>query len=68
MKRLPNYAQALSQDPAEDLSWQSPFEIYSGREEWDVPLDKYTDTTTPYNPRQKCWEGLFTLPLPLIQC
>lgn len=23
------------------------FEIYSGQEEWDVPLDKYTDMTTP---------------------
>ena len=28
---LPHYAQALNQDPKEELAWKSPFEIYLGR-------------------------------------
>ena len=50
---LSNYAEALNQDPKEELAWKSPFDIYFGRKpnlvaptgnpctkEWNVPLDK----------------------------
>ena len=57
---LPHYAQALNQDPKEELSWKSPFEIYFGRKpsvateahsscakEWDVQAEKYEDMVRP---------------------
>lgn len=60
VKGLPNYAQALNQDPKEELFWKSPFEIYFGRKpnvpaeadgscakEWDVPSEKYEDMVGP---------------------
>ena len=61
-EELPHYAQALNQDPKEELAWKSPFEIYFGwkpsvateahsscAKEWDVQAEKYEDigqTTT----------------------
>lgn len=53
VKSLPDYARSLNQDPKEELSWKSPFEIYYGRrpnvagpanrnaEEWDMTASKY---------------------------
>jgi len=69
VKGLLTYAQALNQDPKEELSWKSPFEIYFGRkpnviaqtgnshmytEEWDVPLDMYEEMVRP---RPKDYRG-----------
>ena len=67
VKGLPTYAQALNQDPKEELSWKSPFEVYFGRkpnlvaqtgnshtEEWDVPLDKYEDKVIPRPRDYRC--------------
>lgn len=31
VKSLPEYARFLNEDPKEELSWKSPFEIYHGR-------------------------------------
>jgi len=54
IKSLPDYARSLNQDPKEELSWKSPFEIYYGRkpnvagtgnpnvEEWDMASNKYS--------------------------
>ena len=57
---LPHYAQALNQNPKEELAWKSPFEIYFGRKpsvateahsscakEWDVQAEKYEDMVRP---------------------
>ena len=66
---LPTFAQALNQDPKEELYWKSPFEIYFGQkpnfvaqtgnfqtEEWDVPLDNYEDKVRP---RPRDYRGHF---------
>lgn len=59
VKSLPEYARSLNEDPKEELSWKSPFEIYYGRkpnvaatgnpnvQEWDVASNKYHKMIRP---------------------
>lgn len=59
VKSLPEYARSLKEDPKEELSWKSPFEIYYGRKpnvaatgnpnvpEWDVASNKYHKMIRP---------------------
>lgn len=61
VKSLPDYARSLNQDPKEELSWKSPFEIYYGRrpnvagpanqntEEWDMTASKYHHMIHPHS-------------------
>lgn len=59
VKSLPEYARSLNEDPKEELSWKSPFQIYYGRkpnvaatgnpnvQEWDVASNKYHKMIRP---------------------
>ena len=59
IKSLLDYARSLNQDPKEEISWKSPFEICYGRnpniagtgnpnvEEWDMASNKYSTSYAP---------------------